>query len=235
MKENDASASKDAGAGARALGAAVGDIWKSMSGLNLPAKALAGLQGEYLKQATDLWNSTLLRLGDGKDGAPPPLADRRFASQDWAASPAAAYTAQMYLLNARTLLQMAEAVEGDEKTRARVRFAVQQWIDAMSPANYLALNPEAQRKALETRGESISAGLRQLWDDLQRGQVSQTDTTVFEVGRNVATTEGTVVFENQLIQLIEYKPLTPQVHELPVLFVPPCINKYYIMDLQPDN
>lgn len=221
---------------ARALGAAVGDIWKSMSGLNLPMQAVAKLQGDYLKQATDLWNGTLMRLQP--DGARPdakPLPDRRFAAADWAANPAAAYTAQMYLLNARTLMQMAEAVEGDEKTRQRVRFAVQQWIDAVSPANFLALNPEAQRKALDTQGESIAAGMRQLWDDLQKGQVSQTDTTVFEVGRNVATTEGSVVFENELFQLIEYKPLTAKVHELPVLFIPPCINKFYIMDLQPDN
>ncbi|MBL8358844.1 MAG: class I poly(R)-hydroxyalkanoic acid synthase [Delftia acidovorans] len=200
-------------------------------------QAVAGLQGDYLKQATDLWNQTLLRLNpDGNGSAPAqPLADRRFSAQDWAANPAAAYTAQMYLLNARTLMQLAESVQGDEKTKARVRFAVQQWIDAVSPANFLALNPEAQRKALDTKGESITAGLRQLWNDLQQGQVSQTDTSVFEVGRNVATTEGTVVFENELIQLIEYKPLTQQIHELPVLFVPPCINKYYIMDLQPDN
>jgi polyhydroxyalkanoate synthase len=237
VKAKPAAQPFEASESARALGSAVGDIWKSFSGLNLPMQAVAGLQGDYLKQATDLWNQTLLRLNpDGKDGTPAqPLPDRRFSAQDWAANPAAAYTAQMYLLNARTLMQLAESVQGDEKTKARVRFAVQQWIDAVSPANFLALNPEAQRKAIDTKGESITAGLRQLWDDVQQGQVSQTDTSVFEVGRNVATTEGTVVFENELIQLIEYKPLTQQIHELPVLFVPPCINKYYIMDLQPDN
>ncbi len=236
MKAKHASQPAESADSARALGAAVGDIWKSMSGLNLPMQAVAKMQGDYLKQATDLWNGTLMHLQP--DGARPdakPLADRRFAAADWAANPAAAYTAQMYLLNARTLMQMAEAVEGDEKTRQRVRFAVQQWIDAVSPANFLALNPEAQRKALDTQGESIAAGMRQLWDDLQKGQVSQTDTTVFEVGRNVATTEGSVVFENELFQLIEYKPLSARVHELPVLFIPPCINKFYIMDLQPDN
>jgi polyhydroxyalkanoate synthase subunit PhaC len=116
-----------------------------------------------------------------------------------------------------------------------VRFAVQQWIDAASPSNYLALNPEAQRKALETKGESIAQGLAHLWGDVQQGHVSQTDESVFEVGRNVATTEGAVVFENDLFQLLEYKPLTAKVHERPMLFVPPCINKFYILDLQPDN
>ncbi len=112
---------------------------------------------------------------------------------------------------------------------------MQQWVDAASPSNYLALNPEAQRKALETKGESIGQGLQHLWNDMQQGHMSQTDESVFEVGRNVATTEGAVVFENELFQLIEYKPLTAKVYERPMLFVPPCINKYYILDLQPEN
>jgi polyhydroxyalkanoate synthase len=181
-----------------------------------------------------LWNESLRRLHDGAEVAGR-LPDRRFAHEDWAQSPAAAFMAQIYLLNARTLMQLADSVEGDEKTKARVRFAVQQWIDAASPSNYLALNPEAQRLALETKGDSISRGMLQLLSDVQKGRVSQTDESVFEVGRNVATTEGAVVFENELFQLIEYKPLTATVHERPALFVPPCINKYYIMDLQPDN
>jgi polyhydroxyalkanoate synthase len=141
----------------------------------------------------------------------------------------------MYLLNARTLMQMADQVQGDEKTKARVRFAVQQWVDASAPSNYLALNPEAQRKALDTKGESLAHGIKQLLHDVRQGHVSQTDESVFEVGRNVATSEGSIVFENELFQLIEYKPLTAKVFERPMLFVPPCINKYYILDLQPEN
>jgi polyhydroxyalkanoate synthase len=112
---------------------------------------------------------------------------------------------------------------------------VQQWIDAAQPSNFLALNPEALKKALDTQGESIATGMQHLLQDVQKGHVSQTDESVFEVGRNVATTEGSVVFENALFQLIEYKPLTAKVHERPMLFVPPCINKYYILDLQPEN
>ena len=216
---------------AQAFGAAVGDMWKSVTALQVPLPTLAKLQSEYLQQAQSLWNQMLTP----EDAEMPKIADRRFAANDWMHSPAAAYTAQLYLLNARMLLQLAESIEGDEKTRARIRFAVQQWIDAASPSNYLALNPEAQRKAIETKGESITQGLRHLWEDLQQGHVSQTDKSVFEVGRNVATTEGAVVFENELFQLIEYKPLTAKVHERPILFVPPCINKYYILDLQPDN
>ena len=224
---------------ARAFGSNVGEALKAVSGLSLPAPALSQMQGEYLKQATDLWNQTLQRMqepaaGNGaKTGRS--IGDRRFAAEDWASNPGAAYMAQMYLLNARTLLQLAEELQGDEKTRQRIRFAVQQWIEVASPSNYLALNPEAQRKALETKGASIAQGLRHLWNDIQQGHVSQTDESVFEVGRNVASTEGSVVFENELFQLIEYKPLTDTVFETPMLFVPPCINKYYILDLQPDN
>jgi polyhydroxyalkanoate synthase len=211
-----------------ALSSSLSEIWKTMSGLSLPMPALAELQADYLKTSTDLWNQTL----HSADTAAP--ADRRFAARDWS-NPASAYVAQMYLLNARTMLQMADSIEGDEKTRQRIRFAVQQWVDAAAPSNYLALNPEAQRKALETKGESIGQGLKQLWNDIQQGHVSQTDESVFEVGRNVATSEGSIVFENELFQLIEYKPLTAKVYERPILFVPPCINKYYILDLQPDN
>ena len=218
----------DFAAQAAALSTSLTEVWKTMSGLSLPMPTLAELQTEYLKASTDLWNQTLHSADTVA------LRDRRFAAGDWS-NPASAYIAQMYLLNARTMLRMAESIEGDEKTRQRIRFAVQQWIDAAAPSNYLALNPEAQRKALETKGESIGQGLKQLWNDIQQGHVSQTDESVFEVGRNVATSEGSIVFENELFQLIEYKPLTAKVYERPILFVPPCINKYYILDLQPDN
>ncbi len=220
---------------AQAFGNAVGEIWKSMQGLELPLPALNALQAEYLKEATALWNSAIERAPGDKQAAAPSLGDRRFSANDWASNPTAALTAQTYLLNARTLMKLAEAVQGDAKTKARIRFAVQQWIDAASPSNYLALNPEAQRKALETKGESIAQGLKHLWQDIQQGHVSQTDESVFDVGHNVATSEGAVVFENELFQLLEYKPLTPKVHQRPMLFVPPCINKYYILDLQPEN
>nr|ALV86529.1 poly(R)-hydroxyalkanoic acid synthase [uncultured bacterium 23] len=223
---------------AQALGHAWGDMWKSVAGMSLPATAMTELQSNYLKQATELWNQTLSRLqpeGATETAAATPITDKRFAAPEWSANPASAYTAQMYLLNARTLMQLAESMQGDAKTKARVRFAVQQWVDAMSPANFMALNPEAQKKALDTKGESVAQGLQQLFNDLRKGSVSQTDESVFEVGRNVATSEGAVVFENELFQLIEYKPLTAKVHTRPMLFVPPCINKFYILDLQPEN
>ena len=225
---------------AQAFGSEIAQMLGALQSMRLPIESIGQLQNDYLKGATELWNQTLAVTGLGpKPGAgepkAPAIGDRRFASSDWTSNPATAYLAQMYLLNARTMLQMADELKADERTKARVRFAVQQWIDAASPSNFLAFNPEAQKKALETGGESIAQGLRHLVDDLRKGHVSQTDETQFEVGRNVATTEGSVVFENHLIQLIEYKPLTATVHEKPFLVVPPCINKFYILDLQPEN
>ncbi len=221
-------------------------LLESLGGLGAPGQPwaalrpslqqLADVQQQYLHNAAALWNQSLQRLQPGEPAPPAaPIADRRFAAKPWTDNPAAAFTAQMYLLNSRTLLQMADSVEGDAKTKARLRFAVQQWVDAASPSNLLPFNPEALNKALETKGESIAQGMQHLLEDLQKGHVSQTDESVFEVGRNVATTAGHVVFENGLMQLIEYTPLTAKVHARPMLFVPPCINKYYILDLQPEN
>lgn len=237
MKNPSVPSLEAAGAQAQAFGSAMGEMLKSMTGLSLPTESLQQLQAEYVAEATRLWNGALAAAPAAGDApaAAKPLPDKRFAADAWGRNPVSAMAAQNYLLNARTLLKMADAVQGDEKTRARIRFAVQQWVDAASPANYLALNPEALHKAMETRGESIAQGLQHLWQDIGKGHMSQTDESVFEVGRNVATSEGAVVFENDLFQLIEYKPLTAKVYERPMLFVPPCINKYYILDLQPEN
>jgi polyhydroxyalkanoate synthase subunit PhaC len=188
---------------------------------------LAEVRQAYVREAAQLWNQAI----DTKAAAP----DKRFAADAWRSNPVAAYTAALYLLNARALLGLADAAETDAKTRSRLRFAVEQWMAASAPSNFMALNAEAQRKALETKGESIARGVQNLLKDIQQGHVSMTDESVFEVGRNVATTEGAVVYENELFQLIEYKPLTTKIYERPFLVVPPCINKFYILDLQPAN
>ena len=189
---------------------------------------LQALQQSYIAQASKLWSG-------GLSQAPQVPKDRRFASENWAQNPLAAFTAAAYSLNSHALMGMAEAVQADEKTRQRIRFAVEQWVAAMAPSNFLALNPDAQKKALETKGESLSKGLQNMLQDMGKGYVSMTDESVFEVGKNVATTEGAVVYENDIFQLLEYKPLTEKVHERPFLLVPPCINKFYILDLQPEN
>ncbi len=190
-----------------------GDSWskalQSFQGLDLGAVAggaqapklafspdkLQQLQQQYLKESTELWNQSL--------HANPPSADRRFAGDAWGHNPVAAFSAAAYLLNARTLMGLADAVESDAKTKARIRFAVEQWMAASSPSNFMALNAEAQKKAIETKGESIAKGVQNLLHDIRQGHVSMTDESVFEVGKNVGTTEGSVVFQNELFQLIE--------------------------------
>ena len=223
--------------GAQLMTQALGESFKAMAGVSLPADKLAALRSDYLSQASALWNGALSRMQHG--GTTPQagskLGDKRFGNPAWSQSPAAEMMAQSYLLNAKTLMRMADSVQGDAKTRARVKFAVQQWVDAASPANYLALNPEVMAKAIETQGQSLSQGMQLLLADVAKGHMSLTDESAFEVGRNVATSAGSVVFENELFQLLEYTPLTKQVYERPMLFVPPCINKFYILDLQPEN
>ena len=195
--------------------------------LQFSSTKLQALQQQYLHDAKELWAQGLQ--------AAPEIKDRRFTGEGWAANPVATFSAAAYLLNARTLMGLADTVEADAKTRARIRFGVEQWMAAMAPSNFLAFNAEAQKKAIETKGESIAKGMQNLLHDITQGHVSMTDESLFEVGRNVATTEGAVVFENELFQLLEYKPLTTKVFERPFLLVPPCINKFYILDLQPEN
>lgn len=195
--------------------------------LGFSAEKLQELQKRYIEELSSLWGQEY--------SSTTALKDRRFAAESWVKNPMAAFSAQAYLLNARTLLGLADAVQADEKTRARLRFAVEQWVAAAAPSNFLAFNVDAQQKAIDSKGESIAKGIQNLLHDLQQGHVSMTDESLFEVGRNVATTEGAVVFESELFQLIEYKPLTSKVHERPFLLIPPCINKFYILDLQPQN
>ena len=194
-----------------------------------PAK-LQALQQRYLDDSSALWNQCLQ-----PQDAEAALSDRRFSAQAWKKNPLSQFSASTYLLNSRTLMGLAEAAEGDVKTKARLRFAVEQWMAATAPSNFLALNVDAQQKAIDTRGQSIAQGLANMLHDMKQGHVSMTDESLFEVGKNVATTEGAVVFENEFFQLLEYKPLTEKIHEKPFLLVPPCINKFYILDLQPEN
>lgn len=193
---------------------------------SIAPEKLQAIQQQYLADATELW-------GQGFNARPE--GDKRFAGDAWGSNPVSAFSAAVYLLNGRTMLRMAESIDADEKTRSRLRFAVEQWMAASSPSNSLAFNVDAQKKAIDTQGESIARGIQNLLHDVKQGHLSMTDESAFEVGRNVATTEGAVVFENDYFQLLEYKPLTARVYERPFLLVPPCINKFYILDLQPEN
>ncbi|AGW89808.1 class I poly(R)-hydroxyalkanoic acid synthase [Cupriavidus sp. DF5525] len=203
----------------------------ALAGVKIEPAQLADIQKRYMKDFSVLWQA----MAEGKPEAAGPLHDRRFAGDAWRNNMPYRFAAAFYLLNARAMTELADAVEADAKTSQRIRFAISQWVDAMSPANFLVTNPEAQRLLIESGGESLRAGVRNMLEDLTRGKISQTDETAFEVGRNVAVTEGAVVYENEYFQLLQYKPLTDKVHARPLLLVPPCINKYYILDLQPES
>jgi polyhydroxyalkanoate synthase subunit PhaC len=200
--------------------------------------ALLALQQEWRERQTTLWQ-TMIQRRRGETSAPlvpPPPGDRRFAHPAWAESPIYDYVRQAYLLNAEYLKKMADAVPAsDGLTKSRIQFATRQLIDALAPSNFAATNPEFIQKAIETEGKSIQAGLQNLLADLDKGRISMTDDSAFEVGRNLAVTPGAVVFENELFQLLQYAPTTAKVAKRPLLIVPPCINKFYILDLQPEN
>ncbi len=196
-------------------------------------EAIAGLQKEFAARHVALWQDMLQR---GQGGAAAEVKDKRFSAPEWSESPYFDYLRQAYLLNADFLGKLIEAVPMDDAAaRSRLKFFTRQFVDAMAPSNFVATNPEFIRTALATQGASITAGLQNLVADLGKGSISMTDDAAFEVGRNLAVTPGQVVFENDLIQLIQYAPATAKVHARPLVVVPPCINKFYILDLQPEN
>jgi polyhydroxyalkanoate synthase len=194
------------------------------------------IQNRYYQKQLELWT----RFTSGGAQAPPPkviepeAGDRRFRAPEWQ-QPYFSFLAQSYLLNARWLTELVQAAQLDPQAKKKLAFYVRQYLDAVSPANFPWSNPEALKLAAESEGESVSRGMRNLAGDLERGLVSMTDAAAFEVGRNLAVTPGAVVFENDFMQLIQYRPQTETVYERPLVMVPPCINKYYILDLQPEN
>lgn len=162
--------------------------------------------------------------------------DRRFADQSWGNSAAFDFIKQHYLVNARWMEEMVGDLEGiDTPTRQKLSFYTRQFIDAMAPSNFPLTNPEVMRTMIETNGESVVSGLTQLLRDFERGdgqlRISMTDEQAFTLGENIAATPGSVVYENDLMQLIQYAPATEKVFATPLLLIPAWINKYYIMDL----
>lgn len=189
-----------------------------------------------VKQIQDSFVSQWQALAQAAtEGHLPPLQDRRFKDDAWHNSPAHSWMAHLYLLSGEAMKQMVEASQVDPEVKEQLRFSVSQWVDAMSPANFLATNPEAQQALIDSGGQTLQSGIANFLQDLQKGRITQTDESQFEVGRNLAVTPGSVVFQNKLLQIIQYAPTTETVFQRPLLMVPPCINKFYIMDLQPEN
>ena len=211
----------DVSAGTKAMTAAT-EPWTKAVG------DLTKLQWETFSTLTKGWAAML-------PAAAEPIADRRFADEAWTKDPRYAAVARTYLAQTEQLRKALDAAPLDERTKAQWGFALGQVMDALSPANMLATNPEAIQLALESGGKSLVEGMRLYTEDLARGHIAMTDESAFEVGRNVATTPGTVVLQNELMQLIQYTPTTARVYSRPVVIVPPSINKYYILDLQPAN
>ena len=201
--------------------------------------------GLKLAQAqTDLWADSVKlwrRFLDPEQAPELPTAaaaakDRRFASPQWRDNPVFDLIRQSYLMVADHMLRSADAVEGIEpRQKDQLRFATRALVDALSPSNFALTNPQVIEKIAETRGENLLKGLEHLLADIGKGQLTHTDTTAFEVGRNIATTPGKVVKETPLYQLIQYTPTTEAVHQTPLVIFPPWINRFYILDLNPEK
>jgi polyhydroxyalkanoate synthase subunit PhaC len=202
-------------------------------------QAQLSLWQDYLR----LWQSTTQHFFTGAPADPvaaPAPGDRRFQDAAWSENALFDYIKQSYLLTARWMQGIVHQVEGlDTKTAQKVDFYTRQFVDAIAPSNFVLTNPEVLRTTIESGGENLLNGLKHLLDDLERGKgrlmIKMTDTTAFEVGRNIAITPGKVIFQNDLLQLLQYEPMTEKVNRRPLLIIPPWINKYYILDLRPKN
>jgi polyhydroxyalkanoate synthase subunit PhaC len=193
---------------------------------------LRALEETFYRDHFSLWGQ--LAAHDNSAPVPATKGDTRFAAAEWEL-PFFQYLRQAYLLNARFLGELGNLAELEPQAKRRLQYQLRQLTDAMSPNNFAATNPEVIKLAAESGGASLAQGLKLLAADVGRGRISMTDEQAFEVGRNLAVTPGAVVLENEVMQLIQYAPATPDVHEYPLLIVPPFINKYYILDLQPEN
>ena len=237
-----------AGSGAAAIGPGVGACPAMPSppaGLvpgAVDADVLSKLNAKYQPRIQALWTAAQAALVSAPDAqaqiaavAESPPGDRRFTAPEWSALPFFALMKQSYLLTGEYLNELAALATLPGPDRKRLAFMTRQYVDAMAPTNFPATNPEVLKRAVATEGASLAQGLANLMADAQRGRISMSDGHAFAVGRNLAVTPGDVVFRNDLIELIQYTPTTKQVFRRPLLIVPPCINKFYILDLQPEN
>ena len=205
---------------------------------NQPA-VLLQLQSQWWEQQLQIWQNAAL-MGNTESVITEDRGDKRFIDDAWKNDPFYSFIKQSYLLFSKSYIDTINSIEGiDEKTKERVAFFSRQAINAMSPSNFIATNPELMKLTLERNGENLLDGLEQLQADVEASadilKIRMTNNNAFRLGVDVANTEGDVVFQNDLFELIQYHPKTPQVNATPLLIVPPFINKYYILDLREKN
>lgn len=230
------------------------NVWMSFTKhiLTNPDEMLK-IQSSYLdlmQKQLELWQRTIKRFihnspGVNKTGIKengyepvitPDKKDKRFRGEEWNEYP---YyfdlLKQNYLLISEFMMGIIANVKIDDFTRKKLKFYTELFLDSISPSNFIATNPEVLKLIQETKGQCLIDGFKNLLSDLKNGRISQTDNSAFEVGKNLAITKGAVIYENELIQLIQYAPATKKVKEIPLLIIPPWINRYYILDLEPEN
>ena len=223
------------------IGGAFADFYAHL--LQNPSR-LVERQMEWWQDCVQLWQHAAQKMLGEEEGTPSPVEnesrDKRFKDPAWQENAVFDFIRQAYLVSARFLQETAADTEGMEPHTARkVDFYTRQFVDALSPSNFLFTNPEVLRVTLESGGENLVSGLQNMLEDLECGKgafrIRMTDENAFQLGKNLALTPGKVVFRNALLELIQYSPATEQVFQTPVLFIPAWINKYYILDMQPDN
>ena len=211
---------------------------KSMPGFGLPVPHATNDPMAWMTAGAEAWSKGMEAWSQmlGHYSAAGEQKDRRFASPEWRDNPIFDTVRQSYLAISDKLLGTVEEIEGlDDAARDRLRFATKGFVEAMSPANFMATNPDVMKRTVETKGENLLAGLKNMPSDITRGQVTQSPEGAFELGRNLAITPGKVIYETKLFQLIQYAPATEEVLETPLVIFPPWINRFYILDLTPEK
>ena len=218
---------------------ALGNVVRSW--VSEPTK-FAESQSDLLRDYVELWGRSVQKVlgNDVEPVAAPAPGDNRFKDSEWSENAFFDFWKQAYLLTSRWAEDVVEETPGlDEHTKKQAEFYLQQIASALSPSNFILTNPEIMRETLASNGENLVRGMAHLADDLQNTgelfKIAQTDVDAFEVGKNLAVTPGKIVFQNDLIQLIQYEPSTPTVYTMPLLMIPPWINKFYILDLVPEK
>ena len=214
----------------------------AMRTVNVDPIAFANSQVSLMHSHMKLWQTMTDKLL-GKSAAPMVEAaakDRRFKDKSWQESPVFDYLKQGYLINAQWMQEAVGTIKGlDTHAARKLNFFTRQFIDALSPSNFLLTNPEVMRTTFDSNGENLVRGLENLLSDVEKSsgqlRISMTDEKAFALGKNIAATKGSVVYQNDLMQLIQYAPATKKVHQVPLLLIPAWINKFYVLDLTAEN